>query len=220
MKTIYGWGINDAGYSVSPRNGGKRVECPFYAKWRGMIARVHCEKRLARNPTYRGVRICEEWRRFSNFAAWLSTKEWSKELDKDLISGVLYSPNTCLLVSKKVNYAIAGVRPAISGKLVGVHYNKEKQKYQAICTNFSGRKKHLGYFLSEEVAHGVWRAAKLAYLNKLADAESNLSVSWAIRALSRELQTANRAKYIAVFTTALALTSPPLLHSTQTTQTL
>lgn len=102
---VYGVGINDADYPVNKTTGsfGKRIttwRCPYYQRWVNMLERVYDGDREA----YRGVTVCEEWLIFTNFKGWMQTQDWSgKELDKDLLGGNLYSPETCVFLDKKLN---------------------------------------------------------------------------------------------------------------------
>ena len=50
-KPIYGIGINDAAYITQPRFKGKRLICPFYKKWKGIIERCYCDKTQKKHPT-------------------------------------------------------------------------------------------------------------------------------------------------------------------------
>lgn len=50
-KLVYGVGVNDADYVVSPIISGKRHICPFSIKWKDMLARCYSEKTIKANPT-------------------------------------------------------------------------------------------------------------------------------------------------------------------------
>ena len=61
------------------------------------------------NPTYKNCSVCEEWHNFQNFAKWFydnyPNDDLKYELDKDIkVEGnKVYSPDTCLFVTKKEN---------------------------------------------------------------------------------------------------------------------
>jgi len=70
-KLVCGVGINDADYEVQPIINGKRVMCPFYAKWVGMLERCYSEKFQNKWPTYIGCYVILDWIYFSNFKYWM-----------------------------------------------------------------------------------------------------------------------------------------------------
>lgn len=104
---LFGLGVNDVEYAVNITRGEGKYRkivwrCPYYQKWVNMLDRVYGN---TDRPTYRHVKVCEDWLSFANFKMWMEKQDWfGKELDKDLLgNGDLYSPNTCMFVSKKVN---------------------------------------------------------------------------------------------------------------------
>jgi len=95
---ICGVGINDSDYVA--RN------CKLYKKWKGMIERCYSNAFQERFPWYKGCSVAKEWHLFSNFKEWMEDRDWEgKALDKDLIKygNKIYSPETCLLVTRDVN---------------------------------------------------------------------------------------------------------------------
>lgn len=91
-KLVCGFGISDADYVVCPTIGGKQVWCQYYRKWKSMLLR-QTPKEWKRHTTYKGCKVCEEWRSFMAFRKWMMTQDWQgKQLDKDLLGdGKLYS---------------------------------------------------------------------------------------------------------------------------------
>ena len=79
-----------------------------FEKYRAMIDRCYGKQKY-NNVVYKGCKICEEWFDFENFVKWFNTNYYtieneSMELDKDLFgNGKLYSPETCIFVSHKLN---------------------------------------------------------------------------------------------------------------------
>lgn len=174
--TVYGVGLNDAYYPVyitkNKTIDGKnkvisRWECPIYSMWRNMLARCYCSKYQAKNKNYIGVTVCDEWLLFSNFRKWVIGQDFKgKHLDKDLLSGCVYSPETCLFVDPNVNYFI---RDAMAGKgLSGAHFEKSRQKWRADCSVAFGKRASLGRFDTEIEAHQAWKAEKLKQAKILA----------------------------------------------------
>lgn len=81
---------------------------PIYTAWINMKKRCYNEKcDDYKNYGGRGVSVCEEWRtEFMPFYNWCVDNGWRKglEVDKDIKgTGLLYSPDMCLLVTKKEN---------------------------------------------------------------------------------------------------------------------
>ncbi len=102
-KLIRGFGINDADYPIRPRNG---EACSYYKSWEGMLKRVYYKPDLIRHPEYKDVKVCDEWKYFSNFKKWMQSQDWvGKELDKDLIIpfNKIYSPDTCCFLTQSLN---------------------------------------------------------------------------------------------------------------------
>lgn len=105
-KPVYGHGVNDADYVIERRINGKRVGCPIYRTWANMLERCYSDKFHVRQSTYIGCEVCDEWLTFSNFKRWMMVQDWQgKQLDKDIrVKGnKIYSPNTCLFVTKAEN---------------------------------------------------------------------------------------------------------------------
>jgi len=84
---------------------------PLYSVWRGIKSRCYVES-SSRYYTCGalGVKMCDEWvNDFGAFYNWAISNGWERglQVDKDILSkekpGKLYSPNTCLFVTSKVN---------------------------------------------------------------------------------------------------------------------
>jgi len=131
-STICGIGINDSDYVTK--------KCKIYKKWRAMFQRCYSDKYQERFPWYKGCSVAKEWHLFSNFKKWMESQDWEgKALDKDLIKygNKIYSPETCLLVTRDVNNFFNS-RGAVKGKYpIGVHFlNVNGSSYiQASCSN-------------------------------------------------------------------------------------
>jgi len=77
-----------------------------YNAWHHMIMRCYDVKLQIKIPTYTDCEVCDEWHNFQVFAEWFKDNYIDGyELDKDIkIKGnKLYSPSTCLFVSKLDN---------------------------------------------------------------------------------------------------------------------
>lgn len=131
----------------------------IYQMWRNMLTRCYCEKYQAKNPTYIGCKVADEWHNFQNFAKWVDNNPNFTDkcqIDKDILGdGTLYSPSTCKLVSCAENNEEAHcnkvkiVTP--SGDVIGV-YNVSKfaRDHGLLQSHLSSvlsgkRKSHKGY---------------------------------------------------------------------------
>lgn len=112
-----GEGVNDADYNVTKfvfGPDGKRIRewvCPFYEKWMNLMRRA-AKGGCRKIGCYSNAEICEEWKTFSNFKAWMEKKDWEGNvLDKDLKGdGKLYSPDTCMFIPNELNSFLVGKR--------------------------------------------------------------------------------------------------------------
>lgn len=188
-------GINDADYVVKvyktiSYEGGKRQRekvwvCPFHTKWTNMLQRCYSEGYQKRTPTYSGCFVCEEWLRFSNFKAWMEQQPWEgMELDKDILikGNKVYSPDTCIFISRMVN-AFVVERDASRGEHpIGVYWNKHSGKYMARCQNpFTNKYEYLGYFTDAQEAHKAWLTKKNELAFALAALQEDHRVADALR---------------------------------------
>lgn len=127
-----GIGINDADYITdrkeviaNPLTGEEKVvhtRCIFFTTWRDMLYRCYSENLRYKYPTYKDCTVCEEWHLFSNFKAWMETQDWEgNNLDKDILypGNKIYSPETCVFVSKLVNSFLVECNSKRGGSLIG-----------------------------------------------------------------------------------------------------
>jgi hypothetical protein len=154
MKLVYGVGINDLKGDKSRPNGTK---CPFYSKWKQMLQRCYSESYLNKRPSYRGCSVCEEWKTFSNFMAWMKKqKHENLELEKDILvpGNKLYSPETCVFVSRWINNALAN-----HGIGIYFHHGKWVSRFEV-----DGKKVNLGVYVDKDKAHQAYVNYKTKYL--------------------------------------------------------
>lgn len=186
VRTICGVGINDADYVVNKykgiiaEDGNKKwvvvSRCPFYVVWKSMLNRGYDEKTKQKQPTYYDSSVCKEWHLFSTFKAWMETQDWQgKHLDKDILvpGNKIYSPETCIFVSRRLNSFVTDNAAARGEWPIGMHWNKKAGKFMAQCSNpLTGKNEYLGYFTTPEDAFEAWRARKLENVLKLAAVEN------------------------------------------------
>lgn len=81
---------------------------PLYTIWKAIKSRCYNVKNKAyHNYGGRGVVVCNEWKNdFTAFYLWAMSNGYKKglQIDKDIKGdGLLYSPQTCIFVTPKVN---------------------------------------------------------------------------------------------------------------------
>lgn len=164
IEPISGFGINDSTFSVSKSIDGRRFNHSAYQAWQGMIKRCYDPKFHARNETYIGCEVCEEWQRFSNFFAWWKLNHvYGYELDKDLLipGNKVYSPLTCLYIPKSLNL-FTGNSQRIRGKYpIGASFHKSTGKFIGSIRCGDRKYLYLGLFDSPHEAHLAWLSKKI-----------------------------------------------------------
>ena len=136
-KTVMGIGYMGEGKYQS-RYGNTTKKTPQYRAWENMMSRCYYPK-ASRYEAYggRGVKVCEEWHNFQNFAHWFDLN-WSEgcDLDKDILGdGKMYSPTVCRYIPQALNKAL-NTSPTNTGKRVlnlpeGVRHWGESGKFCA-----------------------------------------------------------------------------------------
>ena len=158
-KLVHGVGVNDASYATKYTvSAGEWVCCPYYERWKNMLERCYSLKYHARQPTYTGCSVHEDWHTFSIFKAWMEVQDWEgKHLDKDLLveGNKTYSKTTCLFVSRDINNLFLS-RHSVRGEYpLGVTLDVASGRYRARC-NYSTKSKSLGYFSSVSLAESAY----------------------------------------------------------------
>lgn len=179
-KLVYGIGVLDNDYPVTEHVQYKNSEgkslsrqtgmCPYYSRWRSILARCYDEKYLKKRPTYRGCTVCDDWLTFSNFKEWMKTQGWEgKHLDKDFIKkgNKIYSPETCVFLSLAFNNFPITCSNVRGDSPLGVTYEKERDKYMAKVTNGENKNMFLGRFTTPFEAHKAWQKGKILVGEKL-----------------------------------------------------
>jgi hypothetical protein len=191
---IYGVGINDAEYIVETRRKVLTPEglkskiisrCPFYTRWRSMLQRCYDSEYLSKYPTYLGCSVCEDWLTFSNFKSWMETQDWGgKHLDKDLLlkGNKIYNEKYCIFLEPRINLFILDSKQSRGKYPIGVSKEKSRSKYTAHCSDpFENKLKRIGYYVTAHEAHLAWKSKKHEYSCMLADIQTDLRVTKALR---------------------------------------
>ena len=174
-KLVHGVGINDATYNVYlyEQTDGRQIivwRCPYYARWCHMLQRCYSDNWHERHPTYIGCSVCEEWLIFSNFKRWMEQQDWEgNQLDKDLLvkGNKEYNPDNCVFVTRMVNSFLTDRDNARGEYLIGVHFNKSTNKFQAQCRN--------PFYREKRVSGSIRRPYPSSF--SLEEAETRISLS-------------------------------------------
>ncbi len=191
-KPIYGVGINDSKYftQVTSPSGSTSV-CPYYLKWKAMIARCYNPNRNVCHQTYSDCTVCSEWLVFSSFKAWMKTQDWNgKQLDKDLLipGNKEYGPQSCIFVEGRINFLLTDSRSSKGEFQTGV--TKNKGRFKARCCKVNGSR-YSGSYSTEAEARAAYCKDKAKQCRNIAFSvisEDSLYLSLMIHALIFELE--------------------------------
>lgn len=136
-----------------------------YRYWQNMHYRVEHSK------NYTSVSICNAWYAFGNFYAWFEPNyENGWQLDKDLLSGTIYSPDTCLFVPNEVNQLFRKFSTSLMKGVVRNH-----KGYQAQIS-INGVIIKLGTYPTVQEAHEEYVLARKERCLALSNQYSNYTV--------------------------------------------
>lgn len=172
-KSVYGVGYLGIGKYNSRSMNGK-----IYRVWVGIIERSYSKKEKEKCPTYKNVTICEEWLNFQNFAKWYDNnyphniKDIKFEVDKDLkqenVENKIYSPETCIIVPKRINGFMVNKQSSNTSGYVGVRKLKDKNKWSASSVNqIKKSPRNLGVFNTLEEALACYEKDRYDKAEKL-----------------------------------------------------
>lgn len=164
-KLFYGVGTNSKGQYKTAIDGKKAKS---YSAWCSMLQRAYCPKGHARQPTYIGCSVSDEWLEYQEFAEWFNNHEYSNhgyQLDKDLLlpGNKVYAPDRCVFVPQQLNNLLIGHGNARGQYKQGVCFHKGNSKFAA-SININGKRKPLGYFDTEVGAYLAYKKAKEQYV--------------------------------------------------------
>ena len=121
--------------------------------WDKMMQRCYDDDYLNNNPSYKNVKVCEEWYNFSNFFLWAKDAYIQGFfMDKDFLQlgkfNKIYSKETCMFVDRKINNFIK-----ISKRKNSNVYKNYHDMWRTECTDFNtGNRITLGIFETKEEA--------------------------------------------------------------------
>ncbi|MGL6175196.1 MAG: hypothetical protein ACRC1P_11375 [Cellulosilyticaceae bacterium] len=144
--------------------------------WANIMHRCYDKGYAKRRPTYIECTVCDEWHNFQNFAKWYNDNKWTNTdliPDKDILChgrNKVYSPDTVLLVDKRINMIFIKSDARRGRYPIGVTFNKKK--FISQCCTFDGEticKRYLGSFDTPEEAFQVYKLFKENYIKQVAD---------------------------------------------------
>ena len=137
---------------------------PAYKAWCSVLNRGHRKEFRSRFPTYEGVIVCQEWLSFKAFKTWY--EEHYREgchLDKDLLSGKIYSPSTCVYIPAEINTLIG--KFDVYSETIGTCSNSPGKWIARLSVR--GTKKNLGTYSVQREASNAYKRAWVNNLNQL-----------------------------------------------------
>lgn len=154
----------------STRNKDKTGHSEEYIRWGSMLTRCYSEKYS--EESYEPCYVCEEWHNFQNFARWYSEHKYeipgeSLQLDKDIKykGNHVYSPETCLIVPRRVNSIILNRGNDRGNYAIGVQ--KKGNLFLACCNRFDAKESaYIGSFKTELEAFNAYKKEKEMQLKK------------------------------------------------------
>ena len=166
----------------------KNKETKAYMTWRNMMQRCYDPYELNKHPTYINCYVYEKWHNFQNFAKWWYENIYDCNgeqmcLDKDILykENNLYSPDTCIIVSERINKLFIKQQRKRGEYPIGVTtvYRRKVLKLYVQCNVFKeGRmmKKHLGDFPLNRPfqAFYAYKTFKENYIKQVADEYKDL----------------------------------------------
>lgn len=190
---IQGVGVNDADYPlviteyIGIVNGKHKCRevwrCPFYIRWINLIRRCYTPDK-SRNPTYEGCYVCPEWLYFSNFKAWVETQDHEgKALDKDILfpGNKLYSPETCVFITKELNNFTNDHGNARGKYPIGTSFDSDAGKFKASINNpITKRVENLGRYSDPMDGHRAWLKRKIEIAKLLAAQQTDERIAKAL----------------------------------------
>ena len=151
-----------------------------YITWQNMLKRCYDPLTINRQPTYRNVTVCEEWKNFQTFAEWHQENYYKIsgeiiELDKDIIKrdNKIYCPEFCSFVPQSINKLLIKSDKSRGKYPIGVCFHKPLNKYQSQLA-INGKIKHLGYFSTSTEAFQSYKIAKEKQVKIIANKYKNV----------------------------------------------
>lgn len=182
MRKVKGHGVNDLPRSSSRYVNGVRERCPIYCAWDRMLSRCYDDKVHENHPTYKDCTVCDDWLAFSKFKTWMEQRDWQgKHLDKDILvkGNKVYSPDTCVFVTRDVNAFMVDRKDSSRSLPQGVR-ERYKGRFIASCKAFKSKSVDIGIFDTAEEAGDAYIKYKQQLAVHLAKLQTDERVADAI----------------------------------------
>lgn len=161
IPVVYGVGFMGSGHVRGPHNAWA------YSVWTGVLERCYDKAFQDRAPTYKDCSVAKDWLNFQNFSTDTKTmiKEPKWEIDKDILvkGNRVYSKETCVFLPKELNLLISTRDRNLP---TGVY--ARGKKFVASC-RVQGKQKHVGMFLSADLAFQAYKEVKESEIKRVSD---------------------------------------------------
>lgn len=144
--------------------------------WFSMFKRCFSEGELNKRPTYKDCLICEDWHNYQIFAQWFHENYYEIPnevmcLDKDILikGNKIYTPDTCCIVSNRINVLFTKSDSARGDSPIGTSYLERLNKYQVNCQDSNCKKIYLGVYSDETKAFQVYKDFKEKTIKQVAE---------------------------------------------------
>lgn len=176
-EKVYGVGINDAPYYTSLLVDGVTQYCPYYMRWKKMLAT--CYSVSQGSGSLRTV--CDEWHSLMRFRRWMEKQSWE---GKELIhwlkvpGATIYSPATCLFVTRKVRSLFPARERRSNGRPFGVV--EKGGRYLASCSTSGNRRGYVGSYATMSEAVEAYLSTKKVEVVSVASSQKDPAVNKSI----------------------------------------
>lgn len=153
---------------------------PQYNTWFNFLNRCYNKKYQKNKPTYEECTVCDEWLDFQTFSKWYDNNYYQLGdeemfLDKDILNkgNKIYSPESCIFVTKPINSLFTKCNSARGNLPIGVNKKSGREDlYIEVSMGLKDGKRNRFYkggFKTEEDAFDCYKTVKESYIKQVAD---------------------------------------------------
>jgi len=117
-----------------------------------------------------GVTVSDEWKQFKHFYEWYLENEYDCDeglnLDKDLLGGMEYGPDTCVLLPSRLNFALPKKKRAGCNH-TGVQIKGSKFQVKIRNVLNGSKNEYVGTYGTMEEALSVYNECKMVILTSI-----------------------------------------------------